>query len=114
MSTRGAISAQTKEVLSSMNPDTPKGEAPHENAAINSAITADAQILVARPPNLVRTTDGAHTLTIGTQAVVEGFNYRAVAEGSTTLLQALRQAGGHAARRFSGAVDVSAIFAIVR
>jgi len=61
---------------------------------INPAIIADEQILVTRPPALVRTTDGAHTLTIGTQAVIDGFDYRAVAEGTVTLLQALRQAGG--------------------
>jgi hypothetical protein len=36
--------AQTKEVLSSMNPDMPKGEAPHENPAINSAINAAKSI----------------------------------------------------------------------
>ena len=45
---------------------------------------------MARPPDLVRTTDGAHTLTIGEQSVVEGFDYRAVAEGTATLLQALQ------------------------
>jgi hexosaminidase len=64
---------------------------------INQAIKADEQILVARPPVLVRTTDGAHTVTIGDQAVVEGFDYRAVAEGSTTLLQAISQSGGQVA-----------------
>jgi|GEM_PF-3490717 hypothetical protein len=36
--------AQAKEVLRSMNPDTPKGQAPHENAAINSAITAAKEV----------------------------------------------------------------------
>ena len=32
----------------------------------------------------------AHTLTIGDRVVVEGFDYRAVAEGTSTVLQALR------------------------
>ncbi|MCX6878315.1 MAG: family 20 glycosylhydrolase [Verrucomicrobia bacterium] len=64
---------------------------------LNPALKADAPILVVRPPELLRTTDGAHTLTIGEQAVVAGFDYRAVAEGSATLLQALRQAGGQVA-----------------
>jgi hexosaminidase len=63
----------------------------------NPSIQAGEPILVARPPELVRTTDGAHTLTIGEQAVVEGFDYRAVAEGTATLLQAIRQAGGEVA-----------------
>ena len=61
---------------------------------LNKSLKAGEQILVARPPALVRTTDGAHTLNIGEQAVVEGFDYRAVAEGSATLLQALSQANG--------------------
>lgn len=64
---------------------------------LNKTIKAGEPILVARPPELVRTTDGAHTLTIDDQAVVEGFDYRAVAEGTATLLQALRQAGGEVA-----------------
>ncbi|MEI6675635.1 MAG: family 20 glycosylhydrolase [Verrucomicrobiota bacterium] len=61
---------------------------------LNPAIKAGELILVARPPTLVRTTDGAHTLTIGEQVVVEGFDYRAVAEGTATLLQAIRRQGG--------------------
>jgi Glycosyl hydrolase family 20, catalytic domain/Glycosyl hydrolase family 20, domain 2 len=64
---------------------------------LNQSLKADEQILVARPPELLRTTDGAHTLTVDAQAVVEGFDYRAVAEGTATLLQAIRQAGGQAA-----------------
>ena len=63
----------------------------------NPSIKAGEQILVARPPELVRTTDGAYTLSIGEQAVVEGFDYRAVAEGTATLLQAISQAGGQVA-----------------
>ena len=62
---------------------------------INKAIQADEPILVVRGNNVVRTTDGAHTLVIGEQAVVEGFDYRAVAEGSSTLLQAVSQANGN-------------------
>src|SRR6185503_13510945 len=38
LSNEQEAAAQAKEVLSAMNPDTPKGVAPHENAAINSAI----------------------------------------------------------------------------
>src|SRR5262249_23021151 len=42
-----------------------------------------------------RTRDGAHAIVIGRQAVVTGFDYRAVAEGSSTLLQLLgRDEGG--------------------
>jgi len=61
---------------------------------LDKSIKAGEPILVARPPDVVRTTDGAHFLTIGEQAVVAGFDYRAVAEGSATLLQAIGQADG--------------------
>ncbi|MCX6875673.1 MAG: family 20 glycosylhydrolase [Verrucomicrobia bacterium] len=64
---------------------------------LNPSLKADESILVARPPALLRTTDGAHSLTIGEQAVVEGFDYRAVAEGSATLLQAISQANSRVA-----------------
>jgi hexosaminidase len=52
-------------------------------------ITADEQILVLRNREPVRTTDGAHTLTIDDRVTVEGFDYRAVAEGTSTILQLL-------------------------
>jgi hexosaminidase len=61
---------------------------------VNKAVLADEPILVARERQLVKTRDGAHRLTVGDRAVVEGFDYRAVAEGSATLLQALRQSNG--------------------
>jgi len=61
---------------------------------IEQSIKADEPILATRPPDLVRTTDGAHTINIDQQAVVAGFDYRAVAEGTATLLQAIGQANG--------------------
>ena len=64
---------------------------------INKSIKAGEPILVTRPPDLVRTTDGAHTITIADQALVEGFDYRSVAEGTATILQAITQAAGQAA-----------------
>lgn len=56
---------------------------------INKSIRAGAQILVLRNREPVRTTDGAHAITIDEQAVVEGFDYRATAEGTATILQLL-------------------------
>ena len=56
---------------------------------INKTIKADEQILVLRSREAVRTTDGAHTITIDERVVVEGFDYRATAEGTSTLLQLL-------------------------
>jgi len=61
---------------------------------VEQSIKADEPILAARPPDLVRTTDGAHTINIDQQAVVAGFDYRALAEGTATLLQAIGQANG--------------------
>src|SRR5262249_31401176 len=56
---------------------------------INKELKADEQILMLRNREPVRTTDGAHTVTVGDRAVVEGFDYRAVAEGTSTVLQLL-------------------------
>ncbi len=56
---------------------------------INRAITANELILTIRNHEPVRTTDGAHTIVVAEQAVVEGFDYRAVAEGTATILQLL-------------------------
>jgi hypothetical protein len=56
---------------------------------INTTLKANEPILVLRNREPVRTTDGAHTVTIGERAVVEGFDYRAAAEGTSTLLQLL-------------------------
>jgi hexosaminidase len=61
---------------------------------INKAIQAGEPILAVRKRQLVKTRDGAHRLTVWDRAVVEGFDYRAVAEGSATLLQALGQSDG--------------------
>jgi hexosaminidase len=61
---------------------------------INQSIKADEQILVLRNREPVRTTDGAHTIKINEQAVVEGFDYRATAEGTSTILQLLSKAEG--------------------
>ena len=48
---------------------------------IDKAIQAGEQILVLRNREPVRTTDGAHAIAIDEQAVVDGFDYRATAEG---------------------------------
>ena len=60
---------------------------------MNRAIKADEQLLMLRNREPERTTDGAHTITIGEQAVVEGFDYRATAEGTATILQLLGKTG---------------------
>jgi len=61
---------------------------------IDPTIRAGEEILVLRNREPTRTTDGAHTLAIGEQAVVTGFDYRATAEGTATLLQLLGRVDG--------------------
>jgi hexosaminidase len=62
---------------------------------INPDLKAGKEILTVRNREIVRTTAGAHRLTVTDRAVVEGFDYRAVAEGTATLLQALGREGDH-------------------
>jgi hexosaminidase len=61
---------------------------------IDRTIRAGEPILVLRGHEPTRTTDGAHAIAIDRQAVVSGFDYRAAAEGSSTLLQLLGTAKG--------------------
>jgi hypothetical protein len=63
LTTDAEAAQQTKEVLASMNPDTPRGEAPHENTAINSAIDAAKSV----PGSLIEanTGEGAVKVSIG-------------------------------------------------
>lgn len=61
---------------------------------LDRAVQAGAPILAVRARALVRTRDGAHRVTIADRAIVAGFDSRAVAEGSATLLQALGQENG--------------------
>ena len=81
----------------------PQGRAPVRLAAgdivlaINPALKAGEEILRVKAREVVRTREGAYRLTVGTQVKVEGFDYRAVAEGTATLLQAIaRQSNGFA------------------
>jgi hexosaminidase len=61
---------------------------------IDKTIRADEPILMLRNREPVRTTDGAHTIAVDQQAVITGFDYRATAEGSSTILQLLGRADG--------------------
>ncbi|MCY2929404.1 MAG: family 20 glycosylhydrolase [Planctomycetota bacterium] len=63
---------------------------------INPALRADADILAVQGQKLVKTKDFAHTIKVAGNAVVEGWDARAVAEGTATLLQALKVADGGA------------------
>lgn len=61
---------------------------------IDATLKAERDILTVQQQKVCYTRDYAHTLTITQQALVTGFDYRAVAEGTSTLLQALRRKDG--------------------
>jgi hexosaminidase len=69
---------------------------------IDKNIRADEPILMVRERELKRTTEGAHAIAIDRQAVVTGYDYRATAEGTATILQLLgRGAGGFSLPRLT-------------
>lgn len=61
---------------------------------INPEVRAGEKILTLKDREVVRTTDGAHTVTVTDRATVEGFDYRAAAEGTATVLQLLGKSDG--------------------
>lgn len=61
---------------------------------INPALRADADILAVQKQKIASTRDFAHTIVIGDSALVEGWDYRAVAEGTATILQAITRETG--------------------
>jgi hexosaminidase len=61
---------------------------------IDRAIQAGEPILAIKNRELTRTREGAYRLTVGDRVRVEGFDYRAIAEGTSTLLQAIGRSGG--------------------
>jgi hexosaminidase len=60
---------------------------------IDRSLRAGEPILTVQDGRLKRTREGAYRLTVADGAQVEGFDYRAVAQGSSTLLQALGRSG---------------------
>ncbi len=59
--------------------------------AIDTAIASDEPIRTLREREVASTADGAYVLTVTDFVEVRGFDYRAVAEGTSTLLQSLRK-----------------------
>ncbi len=64
---------------------------------INPELRADADIRAVQKQKLVSTRDFAHTIVVGDSALVEGWDYRAVAEGTATILQAITAKAGQVA-----------------
>ncbi|MCY2932058.1 MAG: family 20 glycosylhydrolase [Planctomycetota bacterium] len=61
---------------------------------INPLLRADDEIVAVENRKIVRTQSFAHSIVVGEMAVVEGFDYRAVCEGTSTLVQALIEKDG--------------------
>lgn len=61
--------------------------------AINKQLRAGEDILGVKNGKLVRTREGAHRLVAKNTVSIEGIDYRAVAEGTVTLLQAITRTG---------------------
>ncbi|MEI6218342.1 MAG: family 20 glycosylhydrolase, partial [bacterium] len=63
---------------------------------INPNIRADNDITAVQNRQVVKTRDYAHTIKVSDMCVVEGWDYRAVCEGTATLLQAVKAKDGKA------------------
>jgi hexosaminidase len=64
---------------------------------INPKLRADNEIIAVQNREVVKTRDFAHTINVSDTCVVEGWDYRAVCEGTATLLQTLTVKDGKAA-----------------
>jgi len=56
---------------------------------INPRLQADADILTVHGQDVLKTREYAHTISVTDRVVIEGWDYRAVCEGTSTLLQAI-------------------------
>ena len=63
---------------------------------INPKLQADADILTVHGQEVLKTREYAHTIAVTDRIVIEGWDYRAVCEGTATLLQAIVLEGGKA------------------
>ena len=61
---------------------------------INPKLQADSDILTVHGQDVLKTREYAHTITVADQITIEGWDYRAVCEGTATLLQAIQLDGG--------------------
>ncbi|MCY2924966.1 MAG: hypothetical protein NT031_05920, partial [Planctomycetota bacterium] len=64
--------------------------------SINPKLQADADILTVHGTDVLKTREYAHTIAVTDRVAIEGWDYRAVCEGTATLLQAISLEGGKA------------------
>jgi hypothetical protein len=79
-----------------MEPAKGEGKAGDIVLKINPQLRADQDILTVQNREVKKVRDYAHTIEVGEMCVVEGWDYRAVCEGTATLLQALKIGDGKA------------------
>ncbi len=79
-----------------MEPVVGEGKAGDIILKINPKLRADADITALQDRKVVKTRDYAHTIKVSDTCVVEGWDYRAVCEGTATLLQAVKARDGKA------------------
>ncbi len=60
---------------------------------LNPELRAGDEIFMVRDGRIIRSRDGAYRLTVAEVMTLEGFDYRAVAEGTATFLQAVERTG---------------------
>jgi len=91
LDTHAPVVAQEIWLLTDMKLEIAKGagQAGDIILKINPAIRADQDILAAQNMEIVRTRDMAHTISVTDRAVVEGWDFRAVCEGTATLIQSV-------------------------
>jgi hexosaminidase len=81
-----------------LTPDKGEGKPGDIVLKLDPAIRADADIVAVQMKDgkqqVVRTRDFAHAIAVGNMAVVTGWDYRAVCEGTATLLQAITAKDG--------------------
>ncbi|MEI7837250.1 MAG: family 20 glycosylhydrolase, partial [Planctomycetota bacterium] len=73
----------------SLETDTGQGRDGDIVLKIDPELRADADIPAVQGQKIVKTRDFAHTIRVANKALVEGWDYRAVAEGTATILQAI-------------------------
>ncbi|MEI6219575.1 MAG: family 20 glycosylhydrolase, partial [bacterium] len=61
---------------------------------INPKLRADEEILAVQNQKIGKTRDFAHSIVVSDSAVVEGWDYRAICEGTASVLQAIKATNG--------------------
>ncbi|MEI7836953.1 MAG: family 20 glycosylhydrolase, partial [Planctomycetota bacterium] len=92
----GNILAQELWMLTGSRPAVADGPARPGDVvlAINPKLQADEDILTVRGQDVIKTRDLAHTIAVTDRTVIEGWDYRALCEGTATLLQAIVEDNG--------------------